>query len=120
MAESAVKHLLISLRLVEPFRDVKRIIALQFIEKDMLDADLVKPVWRYLRAVEKASTIRSQIIACEQIPDEKFARKNLDKQRILKELYRRLYEYADRVMGLRPAAVKIISGLRIIPKGKMS
>jgi len=118
MAESAVKHLLISLRLVEPFRNVKRIIALTFIEKDMFDADLVKPVWRYLRAVEKASTIRSQIMACEQIPDEKFAKKNLDKQRILKELYRRLYEYADRVRELRPAAVKIISGLRIIPKGE--
>ncbi|MCF3653553.1 MAG: helix-turn-helix domain-containing protein [Aigarchaeota archaeon] len=113
--ENAVKYLLENLRLLQPFREVKRILALQFIEKDACDRDIVKPVWDYLRILEKYSTIRSQIRACELIPDEKFAKKSLDRQRILKELHRKLYEYADRVRELRPEAKKIISGLRAIP-----
>ena len=114
-AEAAVKYLLMNLRLLQPFREVKRILALRFIEKDVCDSDVVRPVWDYLRALEKYSTIRSQIRACELIPDEKFAKKSLDRQRILKELHRKLYEYADRVRELRPEAKKIISGLRAIP-----
>jgi len=114
-AEVAVKYLLANLRLLQPFREVKRVLALRFIEKDVCDRDIVKPVWDYLRVFEKYSTIRSQIRACELIPDEKFAGKSLDKQRILKELHRKLYEYADRVRELRTEAKKVISGLRAIP-----
>jgi len=115
MRENAVKYLLANLRLLQPFREVKRVLALRFIEKDVCDRDIVKPVWDYLRVFEKYSTIRSQIRACELIPDEKFAGKSLDRQWILKELHRKLYEYADRVRELRTEAKKVISGLRAIP-----
>ena len=91
-AKTAVKYLLTNLRLVHPFREVKRILALRFIEKGMLDPDLVKPVWQYLRVVEKYSTIRSQVRACEHIPDEEFAKKHLNKQWMLKRLRRKLYK----------------------------
>jgi len=108
----AVKQLLTNLRLVEPFREIRRILALRFIERDMLDRDLVKPVWEYLRLVEKYSTIRSQIRACKLIPDERFAEKHLDKQRMLERLHRKLYEYADMVRELKPTATRIISDVR--------
>lgn len=114
-AKTAVKYLLTNLRLLQPFREVKRILALQFIKKDMLDSDLVKPVWDWLRFVEKTSTIRSQIRACELIPNEKFAKKNFDKQRMLKQLYRKLHKYADMVREMKPTATRIISNLRAIP-----
>ena len=117
-AEAAVKYLLMNLRLLQPFREVKRILALRFIEKDVCDSDVVRPVWDYLRALEKYSTIRSQIRACELIPDERFAKKGLNRQRILKELHRKLYEYADRVRELKPEATRIINALRIISKGE--
>ncbi|HDJ66417.1 MAG TPA: hypothetical protein ENF33_01705 [Nitrososphaeria archaeon] len=114
-ARTAVKHLLSNLRLLQPFREVKRILTLRFIEKGVLDRDFVKPVWDYLRFVEKYSTIRSQIRACELIPDEKFDEKHLNKQRMLKQLRRELYEYADMVRELKPTATRIISDLRPSP-----
>ena len=109
---NAVKRLLAHLKLLQPFREVKRILALRFIEKDMLDRDLVKPIWEYLKIVEKYSTIRSQIRACELIPDEKFDKKHLNKQWIIKQLRRELYKYADMVRELKPTATKIISDFR--------
>ena len=109
---NAVEYLLKNLRLLQPFREVKRILALRFIKKDKIDRDLVKPVWDWLRVIEKTSTIRSIIRACELIPDERFAERILDKQQILKELHRRLHEYADRVRELRQEATKIINMLR--------
>ncbi|RLE67669.1 MAG: hypothetical protein DRJ43_06985 [Thermoprotei archaeon] len=108
----AVKRLLADLQLLQPFREIKRILALRFIEKDMLDRDLVVPVWNYLRVLEKYSTARSQIRACELIPDEEFDKKHLDKQRMLKQLRRELYEYADIVRELKPTATRIISDVR--------
>ena len=79
----------------------------------MRDRDLVKPVWEYLRVLEKHSTIRSQIRACKLIPDEEFDKKRLSKQRMLKQLRRKLYRYADMVRELKPTATKMISGLRL-------
>ena len=111
-SKTAVKYLLTNLRLLQPFREVKRILALRFIEKDMLDRDLVKPIWEYLRVLEKYSTIRSRIRACELIPKEEFDKKHLDKQWMLKQLRRELYEYADMVRELKPTATRIISDLR--------
>jgi len=119
-ARTAVKHLLSNLRLRHPFREVKRILALRFIDKDVFDRDLVKPVWEYLRLVEKYSTIRSQIRACEQVPDEKFDKKYLDKQRIIKRLRRKLYKYADMVRELKPTATRIINDLRTSPLPPLS
>ena len=115
VARNAVKRLLAHLKLLQPFREVKRVLALRFIEKDVLDRDLVKPVWEYLRVVEKYSTIRSQIRACELIPDERFDKKNLNKQRMLKQLRRKLYKYADAVRNLKPRATRIISGIKPSP-----
>ena len=112
-ARIAVKYLLTNLKLVHPFREVKRVLALRFIEKDVLDRDLVKPVWDYLRFVEKYSTIRSQIRACELIPDEKFDEKHLNKKEILRRLRGKLYECADRVRELKPIVTRIISSLRV-------
>jgi len=109
--KNAIKYLLTNLRLLQPFREVKRILALRFIEKDMLDPDLVKPVWDWLWFVEKTSTIRSQIRACELIPDEKFAKKNLDKQQMLKHLHEKLRKYADKMRELKPTATRIIKNL---------
>ena len=114
-ARTAVKYLLANLKLLQPFREVKRILALRFVEKDVLDRDLIKPVWDYLRVLEKYSTIRSQIRACELIPDERFDKKNLNKQRMLKQLRRKLYKYADAVRNLKPRATRIISGLKPSP-----
>jgi len=115
MARMDVKYLLENLRLVQPFKEARRILALRFIEKDVLDRDLVKPVWDYLRTLEKYSTIRSQIRACKLISEEEFDKKNLDKQWILKRLHGNLYKYADMVEELKPAAMKIISDLRPSP-----
>ena len=114
-SKNAIKCLLMNLRLIEPFREIKRLLVLRFIEKGLFDRDLVKPVWDYLRTLEKYSTIRSQIRACKLISEEEFDKKNLDKQRILKRLHGRLYEYADMVEKLKPAAMKIISDLRSTP-----
>jgi len=114
-AKTAVKHLLTNLKLVEPFKEVKRIIVLKFIKKNVFNRDVIKPVWGYLKVAEKASTIRSQLRACEQIPDEKFVKKNLDKQQILKSLHRRLCEYANKLRRLKPVATRIISDIRSSP-----
>ena len=116
--KNAIEYLLTNLRLLQPFREVKRILALRFIEKDLRYRDLVKPVWDWLRFVEKASTVRSQIRACELIPDEKFAEKNLNKQQMLERLRKSLHEYADRIKELKSEATKIISSLRVIPKAE--
>ena len=47
-AKNAVLEVLNNTKLLQPFREAKRILALRFIEKDILDGDLVKPVWDWL------------------------------------------------------------------------
>ena len=111
-ARKSVTYLLNNLKLVHPYKEVRRVIALRFLKESIIDPAAVKLVWDWLRVVEKYSTIRSQIRACELIPDEKFDKKHLNKQWIIKQLHKRLYEYADRVMELKPVATRIISDLR--------
>ena len=109
-----LEYLLTNLRLLQPFREVKRILALRFMKKGIGDIDLIKPVWDYLRALEKAATIRSRIRAYERIPDEKFIEKGINKERIVDRLRKRLYENLEIVRELEPLATKIISTLRVI------
>jgi len=110
-AKNAVLEILTHTKLLQPFREIKRKLALKFIHKGKLKRAAIKPVWDWLRLIEKASTVRSQIRACELIRDEKFARKNLDKQQMLKHLHEKLREYTDKTKELKPIATRIISNL---------